>query len=92
MSTLIKQNGKWVKTSGGTVMWVGTQAQLEEAMKGGEIPDGTAVMVTDDYVTGGGGADSAEVAALESRVTAIEDSIGGTEEELKEVEEVFNGD
>lgn len=73
MSTLIKQNGKWVKTSGGTVMWVGTQAQLEEAMKGGEIPDGTAVMVTDDYETGGGGADVPD--DIMERIEALEEAV-----------------
>lgn len=49
MSTLVKQDGKWVLVAGGTRTWTGTKAELEAAVKDNKIPDGTAVMVTDDY-------------------------------------------
>ena len=34
-------------------MWVGTKAALQTALAAGELVDGTAVMVTDDYDEGG---------------------------------------
>lgn len=49
MSTQIKKNGNWVTVAGGTRMWVGTKAALQAALDAGELVDGTAVMVTDDY-------------------------------------------
>lgn len=49
MSTKIKKNGNWVTVAGGTRMWVGTKAALQAALDAGELVDGTAVMVTDDY-------------------------------------------
>lgn len=49
MSTQIKKNGNWVTVAGGTRMWVGTKAALQAALDAGEVVDGTAVMVTDDY-------------------------------------------
>lgn len=53
MSTKIKKNGNWVTVAGGTRMWVGTKAALQTALDAGELVDGTAVMVTDDYDEGG---------------------------------------
>lgn len=53
MSTKIKKNGNWVTVAGGTRMWVGTKAALQAALDAGELVDGTAVMVTDDYDEGG---------------------------------------
>lgn len=53
MSTKIKKNGNWVTVAGGTRMWVGTKAALQTALAAGELVDGTAVMVTDDYDEGG---------------------------------------
>ena len=47
--TMIKKNGHWVTVAGGQRMWVGTKAQLDAALAAGELEDGTAVMVTDDY-------------------------------------------
>ena len=52
MSTQIKKNGNWVTVAGGTRMWVGTKAALQAALDAGELVDGTAVMVTDDYDEG----------------------------------------
>ena len=52
MSTQIKKNGNWVTVAGGTRMWVGTKAALQAALDAGELVDGTAVMVTDDYEEG----------------------------------------
>lgn len=52
MSTQIKKNGNWVTVAGGTRMWVGTKAALQAALNAGELVDGTAVMVTDDYEEG----------------------------------------
>lgn len=52
MSTKIKQNGNWVDVAGGHRQWVGTQAALEAALAAGEIPEGTEVIVTDDYDDG----------------------------------------
>lgn len=52
MSTMIKKNGNWVTVAGGTRMWVGTKAALQTALDAGELVDGTAVMVTDDYEEG----------------------------------------
>lgn len=52
MSTQIKKNGNWVTVAGGTRMWVGTKAALQAALDAGELEDGTAVMVTDDYEKG----------------------------------------
>ena len=52
MSTQIKKNGNWVTVAGGTRMWVGTKAALQAALNAGELEDGTAVMVTDDYNEG----------------------------------------
>lgn len=52
MSTQIKKNGNWVTVAGGTRMWVGTKAALQAALDAGELEDGTAVMVTDDYEEG----------------------------------------
>lgn len=52
MSTKIKKNGNWVTVAGGTRMWVGTKAALQAALDAGELVDGTAVMVTDDYDEG----------------------------------------
>lgn len=49
MSTQIKKNGNWVTVAGGTRMWVGTKAALQAALDAGELVDGTAVMVTDDF-------------------------------------------
>lgn len=49
MSTQIKKDGNWVTVAGGTRMWVGTKAALQAALDAGELVDGTAVMVTDDY-------------------------------------------
>ena len=49
MSTQIKKNGNWVTVAGGTRMWVGTKAALQAALDAGELVDGTAVIVTDDY-------------------------------------------
>lgn len=49
MSTQIKKNDNWVTVAGGTRMWVGTKAALQAALDAGELVDGTAVMVTDDY-------------------------------------------
>lgn len=47
--TMIKKDGHWVTVAGGQRMWVGTKAQLDAALAAGELEDGTAVMVTDDY-------------------------------------------
>lgn len=47
--TMIKKDGHWVTVAGGQRMWVGTKAQLNAALAAGELEDGTAVMVTDDY-------------------------------------------
>lgn len=47
--TMIKKNGHWVTVAGGQRMWVGTKAQLNAALAAGELEDGTAIMVTDDY-------------------------------------------
>jgi len=44
-----KTTGDWVQVAGGTRMWVGTKAALRAALDAGELVDGTAVMVTDDY-------------------------------------------
>lgn len=54
MSTLVKDKttGKWVVTASGTNMWVGTRAELAAGLAAGTIPEGTAVMVTDDYEAG----------------------------------------
>jgi hypothetical protein len=49
MSTQIKKNGNWVTVAGGTRMWVGTKAALQAALDAGELVDGTAVMITDDF-------------------------------------------
>lgn len=46
---MIKKDGHWVTVAGGQRMWVGTKAQLDAALAAGELEDGTAVMVTDDY-------------------------------------------
>lgn len=50
--TMIKKDGHWVTVAGGQRMWVGTKAQLNAALAAGELEDGTAVMVTDDYEDG----------------------------------------
>ena len=47
--TMIKKDGHWVTVAGGQRMWVGTKAQLDAALAAGELEDGIAVMVTDDY-------------------------------------------
>lgn len=47
--TMIKKDGHWVTVAGGQRMWVGTKAQLDAALAAGELEDGTAIMVTDDY-------------------------------------------
>ena len=48
--TMIKKDGHWVTVAGGQRMWVGTKAQLDAALAAGELEDGTAIMVTDDYM------------------------------------------
>lgn len=54
--TMIKKDGHWVTVAGGQRMWVGTKAQLDAALAAGELEDGTAVMVTDDYESNDKGA------------------------------------
>ena len=44
-----KTTGNWVTVAGGQRTWVGTKAALATALANDEIPDGTPVMVTDDY-------------------------------------------
>lgn len=48
MATKIKLNGTWVDVAG-TSKWIGTKAELTAALAAGQIPDGTEVIVTDDY-------------------------------------------
>ena len=47
--TKTKINGMWVTTSSGEQMWTGTKAQLAAGLADGTIPEGTKVMVTNDY-------------------------------------------
>lgn len=47
--TKTKINGTWVTTSSGEQMWTGTKAQLAAGLADGTIPEGTKVMVTNDY-------------------------------------------
>jgi len=68
MSTQIKKNGNWVTVAGGTRMWVGTKAALQAALDAGELVDGTAVMVTDDYE---------ETPALDYYIIPVSTSIPG---------------
>lgn len=90
MSTLIKRDGKWVKTSGGAAMWAGTKAQLDEALANGWLADGTAVMVTNDLTAvpdGGASGEEldglrAEVEGLRSALGALEAEVGGLREAL----------
>jgi len=51
MATKIKLNGTWVDVAG-TTKWIGTKAELTAALAAGQIPDGTEVIVTDDYADG----------------------------------------
>ena len=54
MATLIKdkETGKWLDVNGQT-MWVGTKAELAVAVANGSLPEGTKVMVTDDFTKTG---------------------------------------
>ena len=50
--TKTKINGAWVTTSSGEQLWTGTKAQLAAGLADGTIPEGTKVMVIDDYSSG----------------------------------------
>ena len=53
MTQIKDDNGNWVAVAGGQRTWVGTKAALQTALNNDEIPNGTPVMVTDDYDVGG---------------------------------------
>ena len=52
MTQIKDDNGNWVVVAGGQRTWVGTKAALQTALNNDEIPNGTPIMVTDDYAEG----------------------------------------
>ena len=52
MTQIKDDNGNWVAVAGGQRTWVGTKAALQTALNDDEIPNGTPIMVTDDYAEG----------------------------------------
>ena len=48
-------SGKWINDTGASKEWVGTSAELAQAIQDGDIEDDTNILVTNDYTPGGGG-------------------------------------